>query len=601
MDVSELLVMLSQCKLGAVVLDKDKVVLDINAYGDQLLHGDGQMIGNALPDELLPLCDEIASAHYINLGFQEYVMRCDGPTVSDLPDGAELIVFRNATLDVNHEIFFDVLNHVDESIVIYDEHGRLLFLNDAGQKMEALSLHDIQGKPVDQIYEMTDGREFTILEVQRTRKPIAKFRCYYQTFTGRNLDVMCSTIPIIKNGQVLGSGSYMADWSTVDQLSKQIIDLQQKLTELTEKPSKRSEGSVLNTRYSFDDIQTVSPRMQKIIEQCKRVAKSDSSVMLYGETGTGKELFAQSIHAASRRANGPFLAINCAAIPENLLESLLFGTEKGAYTGAESRAGLFEQANGGTLLLDEINSMNISLQAKLLRVLQEGVVRRVGSAVEKHIDVRVLSNTNVPPYQAVADGSMRRDLFYRLGVVNISIPPMRERKEDLALLSKHYVLTCNKKLERIVRDISKETLEVMKKYDWPGNVRELGHAIEHAMNILPEGMEYITPEYLPPHVREGKPLVPVETTAAQQTEIESAPEDKSKRKAGRKKSLNSAIHNMEFEAICDVLRKNRGNVSKSARELGMSRQNLQYRIKRYQIDVEELLREDAGVYSNHVG
>ena len=403
------------------------------------------------------------------------------------------------------------------------------------------------------------------------------------------MDIMCSTIPLVKNGQVLGAGSYMMDWSTVDKLSKQVIDLQQKLKELTEKPSKRSEGSALATRYSFDDITTVSPHMQEIIEQCKRVAKSDSSVMLYGETGTGKELFAQSIHAASRRTKGPFLAINCAAIPENLLESLLFGTEKGAYTGAESRAGLFEQASGGTLLLDEINSMNVSLQAKLLRVLQEGVVRRVGGATEKRIDVRVLSNINVPPYQAVADGSMRRDLFYRLGVVNLSLPPLRERKEDLALLAKYYVLNCNEKLERTVRDVSKDALEVMKQYDWPGNVRELGHAIEHAMNILPEDMEYITPEYLPLHVRKGMPLVPPEQPIGEKA-VNQIPAEESKpdSRTARKKSLNSTIRNMERDAICNVLKKNHGNVSQSARELGMSRQNLQYRIKRYRIDMNTL-------------
>lgn len=589
MNASELLVMLSQCRLGALVLDKNNNILALNECGVGLLRSDSKRIGQPLPDELLPLCDEIASAHYINIAFGAYIVRCDGPTADDLPDGARLIVFRDATSDVYHEIYFDVLNHIDESIVIYDEQGRLMLLNDAGQKMEALSLHDIQGKPVDQIYTMTDEREFTVLEVQRTRKPIAKFRCYYQTYTGRNMDIMCSTIPLVKNGQVLGAGSYMMDWSTVDKLSKQVIDLQQKLKELTEKPSKRSEGSALATRYSFDDITTVSPHMQEIIEQCKRVAKSDSSVMLYGETGTGKELFAQSIHAASRRAKGPFLAINCAAIPENLLESLLFGTEKGAYTGAESRAGLFEQASGGTLLLDEINSMNVSLQAKLLRVLQEGVVRRVGGATEKRIDVRVLSNINVPPYQAVADGSMRRDLFYRLGVVNLSLPPLRERKEDLALLAKYYVLNCNEKLERTVRDVSKDALEVMKQYDWPGNVRELGHAIEHAMNILPEDMEYITPEYLPLHVRKGMPLVPPEQPIGEKA-VNPIPAEESKpdSRTARKKSLNSTIRNMERDAICNVLKKNHGNVSQSARELGMSRQNLQYRIKRYRIDMNTL-------------
>ena len=181
--------------------------------------------------------------------------------------------------------------------------------------------------------------------------------------------------------------------------------------------------------------------------------------MIYGETGTGKELLAQSIHNASRRADGPFLAINCAALPENLLEALLFGTEKGVYTGAEHRTGLFEQANGGTLLLDEINSMNISLQAKLLRVLQDGVIRRVGGNTEIHVDVRVLSNINIPPYQAIAENKLRRDLYYRLGVVNIHIPALKDRKEDIALLCKHFIINYNKKFRKNVRNVDYNVLE----------------------------------------------------------------------------------------------------------------------------------------------
>ena len=319
--------------------------------------------------------------------------------------------------------------------------------------------------------------------------------------------------------------------------------------------------------------------MGSVVAQCRRVAKSDSSVMIYGETGTGKELFAQSIHNASPRASGPFLAINCAAIPENLLESLLFGTEKGAYTGAERRAGLFEQADGGTLLLDEINSMNITLQSKLLRVLQDGVIRRVGGMNEIRVDVRVLSNINMPPYEAIAQGRLRRDLFYRLGVVNINVPPLRERREDIPLLAKHFILECNRKLSRAVRDISGETLERFYAYDWPGNVRELQHAIEHAMNVLPDDASVITPEYLPAHITATAHELPHPARQA-------APSSS----AG---SLSDAMQDMERRTICRMLRQTGGNISESARLLQMSRQRLQYRIKRYQIDIAALLANPA--------
>lgn len=323
--------------------------------------------------------------------------------------------------------------------------------------------------------------------------------------------------------------------------------------------------------------------MERIVQQGKQIAKSDSSVMIYGETGTGKELLAQSIHNASRRSNGPFLAINCAAIPENLLEGLLFGTEKGAYTGAESRPGLFEQADSGTLLLDEINSMPIHLQSKLLRVLQEGTLRRVGGATELRVDVRVLSNINIPPYQAIQENKLRRDLFYRLGVVNLNIPPLRDRKEDIALLAKNFIFKYNKKLEKNVNDIDGATLERFLAYDWPGNVRELQHAIEHAMNLLPEDRCTITPDYIPDHIL-------TESLFARQ---EPAQEEKGNpsQSPGPRDSLNQTIHEVEYSNICKALRENGGNISRAAKQLQISRQNLQYRIKRYKIDLDALLQD----------
>lgn len=252
----------------------------------------------------------------------------------------------------------------------------------------------------------------------------------------------------------------------------------------------------------------------------------------------------------------------------------MFGTERGAYTGAEQRAGLFEQADGGTLLLDEINSMNINLQSKLLRVLQEGMVRRVGGIDEIPIDVRVLSNINIPPHRAIAENKMRQDLFYRLGVININLPPLRERGEDIPILAKHFVMNYNKMLSKNVRNINKLTLKLFQKYQWPGNVRELQHAIEYAMNLLPDDLSMITPDYVPEYIYQGcgaaLPTVPAV-------------------KQGR--SLNGAIQDIEYGAICKVLQESGGNISEAARILKMSRQNLQYRIKRYQINIEELLRE----------
>lgn len=295
-------------------------------------------------------------------------------------------------------------------------------------------------------------------------------------------------------------------------------------------------------------------------------------------------MVAQSIHNASRRANGPFLAINCAALPENLLEGLLFGTERGAYTGAESRAGLFEQADHGTLLLDELNSMNINVQSKLLRVLQDGMIRRVGGNTELHVDVRVLSNINIPPAQAISEGKLRQDLFYRLGVVNITVPPLRERHEDIPLLAKQFIMQFNLKLEKNVTGLSEAALAMCAAYPWPGNVRELQHVIEHAMNLIPADQCLITPDliYLPTHTQPAAGASVLE--GPQQGSLMSLEKEPSH-------TLNGHIQSIEHDMICKALRACGGNVTKAASLLKMSRQNLQYRIKRYQIDINELVQK----------
>lgn len=323
----------------------------------------------------------------------------------------------------------------------------------------------------------------------------------------------------------------------------------------------------LTARYKFKDIIYESSVMDQIIEKCKKIADSDSSVMIYGETGTGKEILSQSIHNESPRSNGPFLAINCAAIPDTLLESLLFGTEAGAYTGSESRAGLFEQANHGTLLLDEIQSMNITLQSKLLRVLQEGKVRRVGGLNEIEVDLRVISNINIKPDRAIDEGLLRRDLFYRLGVVNITIPPLRDRKADIPLLTRKIIENYNVKLTKNINDIDAATIEIFMLYDWPGNIRELQHAIEHAMNIIPESDRLISPEYLPDHI-----LKEVGINFDSGDVLEEL------------HGLDNIIQNVETRTIISTLKETSGNISKAAHLLGISRQTLQYRILKNNID-----------------
>ena len=569
MKYQEAMSVLSQSGLGALVMEADSRILAVNQAGDALLHGAGKLEGKLLSEIALPLSMESEKPMYATVVFGEYLLRCPTPEVENLPLHTQLVVFRNATADAMQDILMHVVNQLSEALFVCDADSRILFLNDAGVRMESMDLRDIRGARTEDVYQMRDGSKNNVPEVIRTRKPKLNHRQYYTTRYGKDVDIVSNNYPIVQNGQILGGFSVMEDWSRMDSLHKQILELQEKLRNHTAS-GKSHTASKLTAKYTFDDIVHISEPMRHVVSRCKQVAKSDSSVMIYGETGTGKELLAQSIHNASRRKDGPFLAINCAAIPENLLESLLFGTEKGAYTGAERRPGLFEQADGGTLLLDEINSMNLGLQAKLLRVLQEGTVRRVGGATEISVDVRVLSNTNIPPYQAMEENKLRRDLFYRLGVVNITIPPLRERKEDIPLLVKTFVMQCNRKLERNIREADRHVLDAFYAYDWPGNVRELQHAVEHAMNVLPDAYSMITAEYIPEHIG----------GAAGQAEPSAS--DK------QRDSLASTMKDMEYNTICRVLKETGGNISESARMLQMSRQKLQYRIKRHRIDVQKL-------------
>ncbi len=570
MEHLQVMEILSQCGLGAVLVAADGLIVTVNETGDHLLHGNGKLPGKKMQEIAPLLFKETGEPLYENIDFNEYLLRVPAPEI-ELPEGLRMIVFRNASNDACHDMLISILNQTSEAVALFDAKGRLWHVNDSVVRMEDLIARDVLGEPVETIYQSQDD-DLIIPRVLQTKKAVNGLRQHYQTRFGKQIDCMTNSYPFVQNGQLLGAFTIMEDWKLIGDMQKQIMELQEKLLARTRKGN-HEPANALAAKYSFRDIHYASDTMRELVELCQRVAKNDSSVMIYGETGTGKELFAQSIHNASPRANGPFLAINCAAIPENLLESLLFGTEKGAYTGAEKRPGLFEQANGGSLFLDELNSMNINLQSKLLRVLQEGVFRRVGGTEELTTNVRILSALNIPPYQAVSENKLRIDLLYRLGVVTIPIPPLRDRREDISLLSKSFIIRYNQKLTKNVTDIHPATRELFEKYHWPGNVRELQHAIEHAMNVLPDTHALILPEHLPAHIQ-TEPTARIKQPAL-----------------GERGSLQRKIKDTEYKTVCAALRRSGGNISAAAKALGMSRQNLQYRIRRYQIDIIALLEE----------
>ena len=286
--------------------------------------------------------------------------------------------------------------------------------------------------------------------------------------------------------QVLTSGNFKLTMTTTtypimgeDGSIQGAVDIAQ-LLDISERGTSRP---VQYGQSALDDIVTQNAAMEQLKRVVKEVAKNDSATLIYGETGTGKELFAQALHLLSARKDKPFIAQNCAAIPVNLLESMFFGTERGGFTGAESKKGLFELADGGTLFLDEINSMDTAMQAKLLKVLEEQKVRRIGGKEDIHFHVRIVCASNEVPERLIEEGRLRSDFYYRVGVVRLWLPPLRERQEDILLLTQHYIDQFNKKMGRHIRGLSQMTQDLFLRWSWPGNIRELKNTIEGAFNI----------------------------------------------------------------------------------------------------------------------
>ncbi|HTP57277.1 MAG TPA: sigma-54 dependent transcriptional regulator [Spirochaetia bacterium] len=321
-------------------------------------------------------------------------------------------------------------------------------------------------------------------------------------------------------------------------------------------------------RYSPENIIAASPGMRKVLEMVNIVRASDSSVLIQGESGTGKELVARAIHYRGPRAARPFIALNCAALPEALLESELFGHAKGAFTGAGAeKKGLFEEADGGTLLLDEIGDMPAALQAKLLRVLQEGEVRRVGSASMRKVDVRIIASTNKDLPSLIRAGTFREDLFYRLAVIPISIPPLRERREDIEPLCRYFMALHSAKLEKEVPTLDARSMESLLEYSWPGNVRELENVIARAVTL--SASTHISAEEFSRIFALGR-TQPAPREAAT-GEAPAAPDREAQEK----------------EAIVRALKQGNGNQTKAAKILGMGRNTLWRKMKKYGIDVAQ--------------
>lgn len=384
------------------------------------------------------------------------------------------------------EQILSIYNYID-GLVVTNKKGIIECFITYRPDINELKEEDVIGKHVLEVYPELTPETSSIMRVLRDGKPIFNEKQYLKTFRGQSFYAVNTTMPIISGEEIIGAVDVSRYLDPKAQRQNITISLKDNML------TKRKDEL-----YSIDDIITNDNTMLEVKDKIKKVSKTNSTVLIYGATGTGKELVAQSIHKLSDRSDMPFVSQNCAAIPSTLLESILFGTVKGSYTGADNRKGLFEVAQGGTLFLDEINSMEIGVQAKILKAIEEKRIRRVGGIEPIDIDVRIISAVNEEPRKAIKEGRLREDLFYRLSVVQINIPSLKERRRDIKLLTNYFIDEYNRIMNRKIIGISEEVEEIFQNYSWPGNVRELKNVIEGAFNLTSGNLIQVKdlPDYL---------------------------------------------------------------------------------------------------------
>ncbi len=442
-----------------------------------------------------------------------------------------------------NSILKTVLELAYDGIIVVDKNGYITMISNAYKIFLGVEDQDCIGKHVTEVIENTRMHIVTQTGIPEIND-VQQLKGNY---------IVANRIPYYNDGELAGviGKVLFRNMSELDAVNKKVEAIENELA------SYKSElVQAHKVKYNLETIITKNFRMNQLKKSILKIAKSDSNVTIIGESGTGKELFAHSIHGNSMKKQAPFVKVNCAAIPEHLLEAELFGYEKGAFTGANTaKMGKFEVADGGTLFLDEIGDMPLQMQAKILRTLQEGEVERIGSNQPKTVDVRIISATNRDLKEMIEDKTFREDLYYRINVINIGVFPLRERKEDIIAISNNFIDYLNRNNFKQVRGLSNKAVNVLLSYDWPGNVRELKNVIERAYHIL-EGESFIEPWHLPGNVKKNLD-------------------------EGSNIPLKVELGEIEKKIIIDRLNAFNGNKTKAAANLGISRMALHKKIEKY--------------------
>lgn len=555
---------------GMIVIDEEGKVSFINRSAERIVGmGRSSMIGEPIneiiPDSRLPQVlasreEEVNQKLALGNGKKVVTTRIPMIGQNQRVIGA-FAVFKDITEVVNlaeeitdlkevKTMLEAIIQSSDEAISVVDENGSGLMINPAYTRITGLSEEEIVGKPAT--VDISEG-ESMHMKVLRTRRPVRGVR---MKVGPSKKDVLVNVAPVIVDGKLKGSVGVLHDVSEIQALTSELKRARQIIRSL-------------EAKYTFDDIIGDSQEMTLALEQAKVGARTPASVLLRGESGTGKELFAHAIHNESKRRHNKFIRVNCAAIAESLLESELFGYEDGAFSGAKrgGKKGLFEEANHGSIFLDEIGELTLPMQAKLLRVLQENEIIRVGGTKPVHVDVRVIAATNVNLEKAIMNKNFREDLYYRLNRLPIYIPPLRERIEDVQLLTDHLIQKLNEDYGRHVTSVDEEAFRMLKEYDWPGNVRELENIIGRAMIYMENMEDTIKVEHLPR-------LKKATTESGRPTE--NAP--------WLGETLQQAVDEYEKSLLADAYRSHDFNKTKTAKALGISIRNLYYKLEKYQLD-----------------
>lgn len=437
---------------------------------------------------------------------------------------------------------FMFLDGLKEGIIIVDNNSKVLFINSSLEKNHNIS-KNYEGKSILQVYPNLIRKSSGLIESLKEKTQFLYRKDEYVNYKGEEFINVNSSYPIFSNKKIQGTINIIYFHYGEENIK---FKKEKKTRLFTEK----NKGGM----YDFIDIVGTSKEILTQKNKAYKASLSSSPVLIYGETGVGKELFVQAIHNGSKRKKGPFIAENCAAIPENLFESTMFGTVKGSFTGAQNQKGILELAHKGTLYLDELNSMPIEFQSKLLRFIQEGVIRKVGGQEEITLDVRIIASLNERPEKIIKEGKLREDLYYRLNVIRLNIPPLRKRREDIKLLIYHFISKYNDMFNKDINGIKEDALNCMINLEWAGNVRELQYLVEELFNYKDIGyIEYKDLERCSKNLKSPK-------------------------------TLKEKLESMEKEFIESQLIVDDFNISKASRTLGMPRQTLQYKIKKFKIE-----------------